>query len=120
MRFPNTGTGFEVDETWDFKILNGRVMIVLGQPLATLTDFSPRPAPSYHFSDNEDFELYYWEEMHKNMPKHAQMHLWHPITWTSSNKASKSCLCLCLNEEKEASKLLHFQPKKKLGPKRSL
>ena len=25
MRFPNTGTGFEAEETRDFKILNGRV-----------------------------------------------------------------------------------------------
>ena len=24
--------------------------------------------------------LMYWEEMHKNMPKHARMHSWHPIT----------------------------------------
>ena len=66
----------------DFKILIGRVsMRNRAGSLATQCswqNFSPRPAPSHHFpTPNEGFELY-WEEMHKNMPKHARMHSWHP------------------------------------------
>ena len=44
----------------------------------------PKQEPTYGQAvsvptPDEGFELY-WEEMHKNMPKHARMHSWHPIT----------------------------------------
>ena len=65
MRFPNTGTGFEAEETRDFKILNGRVTMRNRAGSAAghaMQHFHHFPTP------DEGFELY-WEEMHK---KHAQ------------------------------------------------
>ena len=75
MRFPNTGTGFEGEETRDFKILNGRSnhekscwsatghamqpAEILVRGLLQVTTF---PTP------DEGFELY-WEEIAQ---KHAQ------------------------------------------------